>query len=338
MSDKEVNKEVYAIKTFPKVTLAFLSFNRYYYFRATLESAKKCIQYPNLEWIVYDNASCERMLVRYLNSLNWIDKLIISDNTMAEAMNLIIGEATGDLILIWPDDVQFIVQGRWLNNYVKLLCSHEEIGSLGINCLRELTIKSKFTFRRWANVRSIAAEIRKRKTSFRKQTIYTIDKINIARSMGWTSYGVIGAGICSLSRKSVWTSLGGWSQSDVGYDKLIDSSLGAETNMLQKAEKSQPILQTAISILPVSADIVTDSKGTKAKVRGNIRYGNYMKPPSGLFYYKIYDENELKRINSMKKPLSFEKMVKPIGYNLAFDKNGNLIKTDINSEIKQKIQ
>jgi hypothetical protein len=43
----------------PRVTLGLLSWNRLHYLRATLESARRCIQYPNLEWIVVDNESNE---------------------------------------------------------------------------------------------------------------------------------------------------------------------------------------------------------------------------------------------------------------------------------------
>jgi hypothetical protein len=39
----------------PRVTFGLLSWNRLHYLRATLESARRCLQYPNLEWIVVDN-------------------------------------------------------------------------------------------------------------------------------------------------------------------------------------------------------------------------------------------------------------------------------------------
>ncbi len=73
----------------PRVTLGLLSWNRLHYLRATVESARRCIQYPNLEWIVVDNESTEPGLREYLEGCDWIDRLICKRQSHAEAMNQI---------------------------------------------------------------------------------------------------------------------------------------------------------------------------------------------------------------------------------------------------------
>ena len=54
--------------TQPSVTVAFLSWNRLHYLRATLESARRCMRGAENEWIVRDNDSEEPGLAEYLSS------------------------------------------------------------------------------------------------------------------------------------------------------------------------------------------------------------------------------------------------------------------------------
>ena len=89
------------MSAFPKVTVGIISCNRLEYLRATLESAKECIDYPNLEFIVVDNASVEPGLVDYLKGIDWIDRLILNKERSPQtehttAMNSIIEYATGE--------------------------------------------------------------------------------------------------------------------------------------------------------------------------------------------------------------------------------------------------
>ena len=55
----------------PKVTLGFVSCERLNYLRATLESARACLDHPNLEWIVVGAALVDTGLVEYVRGGDW---------------------------------------------------------------------------------------------------------------------------------------------------------------------------------------------------------------------------------------------------------------------------
>ena len=104
-----------------RVTVAILSWNRLHYLRATLESAKRCIHGEQIEWIVSDNASEEPGLTDYLADCNWITHRWSKKQTHAEAMNEIVARAAGRYLLLWPEDMQFVVEGDWLRRLLDTL-------------------------------------------------------------------------------------------------------------------------------------------------------------------------------------------------------------------------
>ena len=107
--------------------------------------------------------------------------------------------------------------------------------------------------------------------------------------------------------------------------------------MLERWRHSKHPWQRALPILPVCADILTDPTGTKAKVRGDIRYGVYVEPPNGEFYYQILQQENLTAQIESSLPIAFEDFVKPIGFELPLDKDGNLLKTGINLSVKSPL-
>ena len=107
--------------TLPKVTIGILSWNRFHYLKATIESAKMCILYPNLEWIIIDNMSIEKGLKEYINKQKGIDLKIFKKQTHADAMNELVRKSSGKYILIWPEDIQFVKKGDWLKETVEIL-------------------------------------------------------------------------------------------------------------------------------------------------------------------------------------------------------------------------
>ena len=312
----------------PLLTADILSWNRLKYLRATLESAKRCIQYPNLEWIVIDNLSTEEGLREYLESLDWVDQLIFLKSSHIEAMNEIIARAKGELLLLWPEDIQFIVEGDWMLDCAEILISYPWIGSVVLVPLRNITVKKIWSLQRFLRWQEFAHDFKKYGFSFRRQRILTSSRGFNFRSYGWVSDGIAGAGIVSLSRTQMWKKLGPWRISN--HTDFFDSSLGGETDMLFRYRKSKIVLQRVQSVLPVAADIIDDNIGTKAKIRANIRYGIYMTPPEGTFYYRIYKQNDVWQLSQRKIPISFEEFVKPIGYKLPLDNRGNLLKAGIN--------
>ncbi|MDX6488337.1 MAG: hypothetical protein QOK13_952, partial [Gaiellaceae bacterium] len=84
--------------------------------------------------------------------------------------------------------------------------------------------------------------------------------------------------------------------------------------------------------IPAAADVITDPRGTKARVRfGNRRYGRYA-PPADDLYYRIWDEAEVARFAELEPAPGFEDIVEPIGFELPLDERGDLLKTNVIAE------
>jgi len=323
-------------RSLPKVSVGIISFNRMHYLKAVIESARRCVCYPNLEWIVVDGNSVEAGLKQYLQSLTWIDRCIFTDLDFIGSINLIISEAKGEYVILWPDDVQFIVEGGWLTHFIRELEANRWIGSVGLNCLRRKTIDEIWGGRRFLRYKEILSELKRYGINFRRQRVIPDDFGYGLRTYGWRSAGIIGAGILSLTRTEIWRSLGPWRRG--GADStLVDATGGSEIEMLRSFKESKLILQKATPLVPVAADIVDDEKGCKAKVRKGNRYGRYLVPQRGSLYYEIIPHAEAAAALGDDLPLSFERIVRPIDYELPLDREGNLLKCAINSEIVSPI-
>lgn len=315
----------------PRVTLAFLSWNRLHYLRATMESARRCIRYPDLEWIVSDNESVEPGLREYVGSLDWVQEKWFRTQTHAAAMNEIIERATGKYVLIWPEDVQFVVEGDWLSRLVNTLDEHPEIGSVLLNFLRRKTCRRLLGAPGLNDAVPLLSEIKHGRLRIPRR----IKGAAPLATFGWRLPGVVGSGIPSITRVEHWKKMGPWKTAS-GEAKLIDSSLGAEDYMIARFEASGLSLQQAILMKPVAADIINDSYGAKAKVRRGKRYGVYTPPSEGDFYYRILRESDLPE-DEGGYPLSFEKYVQPIGFELPLDEGGDMRKASINQDVVSEI-
>ena len=317
----------------PKVTIGVLSWNRLHYLRAMLESARECIDYPALEWIVSDNESEEPGLREYIESQDWIDTKIFRRQTHAEAMNEIVEKATGEYIVIWPEDVQFVVKGDWMVDMVEILDAHRDIGSLCIDFPRKASIKDILHPSLINHRDRFLDEIWRYGARFRKPRTYKSSRGFKVTTFGWTKPGICGSGIPSITRTALWKELGPWrtrgSRSQVG---LVDSSLGAEEDMIQRFFASRKVIQGAIPFIPVAADIITDPLGCKAKVRGNFRYGVYMPPPEGNFYYKIRPYADLKSYDG-EYPMTFDQGVIADGFEIPVDATGDRLKCPLNTSV-----
>lgn len=320
---------------FPLLTIGVLSWNRLHYLRATLESARRCIKYPNIQWIVLDNCSIEPGLNEYLKSLDWVDELIFMESNHVSAMNEIVSRARGDVLLMWPDDMQFVVEGDWMTDCIELLMANDWIGSLSLNFQRRKTVQQN-----WAKegltrnvLKETIGEVRRFGTKYRFQKKLFSSRGFPIRTYGLKVDGIIGAGIASLTRLNVWKKLGPWKADSKGQRNIVDSSAGGESEMLERWRRTRIPYQRALPILPVSADILTDDSGTKAKVRGNMRYGVYKPPGRDGFYYRIYTQEEIAEWLTNELPVAFEDIVEPIGFDLPLDDQGNLIKRSLNTSV-----
>jgi len=316
----------------PFVTIAVLSWNRLHYLRATLESARRCIRYPNVEWIVSDNNSCEPGLREYIESLDWVQHKWFRTQSHADAMNEIVDRATGKYLILWPEDVQFIVEGEWLEDLVEIAETHPNLGSINLDALRRSTLQAVFrpSLRRLMP-RLVDDFVRYRGHVRRARRIVSTRGLPV-RTTGCMWPGICGSGIPSLTPIGLWRKLGPWVTRKHG-NTLKDSSMGAEEHMYNLFAGAGLPLQLALSVLPVAADIITDPTGCKAKVRGRYRYGVYMpsQSPEGLFY-RIRQQNEF-TVESQDLPFSFSDMVEPLGFRIPLDEQGDRLKSAINTSV-----
>nr|WP_240193601.1 glycosyltransferase family A protein [Desulfobulbus alkaliphilus] len=304
-----------------------------HYLRATLESARECIEYPNLEWIVIDDDSVEPGLKDYLEGCGWLDQTIFCRQTHAEAMNQLVATATGEFVLIWPEDVQFITGGDWLKDLVEILETHSDIGCICLDAQRLCTLHTIFRPGTREYLLRLYREVRRFGWHQRRRS----RKISTARGFTMWTYGayndgVVGSGIPSLMRTAIWRDLGPWRIANPDA-RLIDSSLGAEDDMIDRVRKKGLCLQMAIPQIPLAADIINDAIGCKAKVRKGIRYGNYTRPPGGgVYYYQLQSYADRKSAVRDDRPLSFSECVQPISFEIPKDAAGDRLKASFNEQ------
>jgi hypothetical protein len=311
----------------PRVTVAFLSWNRLHYLRATLESARRCIRHSNMEWIVSDNSSEEPGLAAYLASCDWVTHRWCKKQTHADAMNEIVARATGEYLLLWPDDMQFTVEGNWLTRLVETLEANRDIGSVGLNFLRRKTVLRFYGGWQRADVIPLLADLKRGRVR-RPRVVRGPEHLHTS---GWRRPGVVASGIPSLTRTEYWRALGPWRTAS-GGTRLLDSSLGAEDFMIAQFQKSGFAWQQALLTRPVAADIINDETGCKAKVRHGKRYGVYTAPACGDFYYEIVSGDVLPP-DDHGLPLCFEDYVRPVGFRLPLDARGDLRKASLNESV-----
>ncbi len=313
------------MQNLPLVTIGVVSYNRLHYLRALMSSAKECLQYPNIQWILVDGNSREPGIRDYINSLDFVQHKIFKDCTHAEAMNTIVAEAKGECLLLLPEDVQFVARGDWLQDMVEVALANSAVGHIIFNYQRRCTIRRLFGkahlhLRVGRHSRFLSLPFRRSYHTYRSSRGLEFFGLGNLRE------GICGSGIMSFTRTEVWRSLGPWRTTNAKIGN--DSSLGAEDDMVHRYFQSGLRLETVLMRYGVNADIVTDMRGTKARVRGgNRRYGNYPAPTGGTLYYKILEWEKIQSSFSEISPApSFEDIVEPIGFNLPLDEEGNLLK------------
>ena len=319
----------------PRVTLGFVSCERGHYLKATLESARECIDYPNLEWIVVDDDSVEPGLREFIRGCDWIQHKVFRRQTHAEAMNQLVEMATGEFILIWPEDVQFITRGSWLKDLVEILRENPDIGGACLDAQRLCTLNQILKPAWRERLARLRAELRRFGWRRRRRQRKIVNSNGfVLWTYGAMGDGVVGSGIPSLMRTSIWRELGPWRAVKPGA-QIHDSSLGAEDDMIDRVRKKGLCLQLAIVQIPMAADIVNDGVGCKAKVRKGFRYGTYTPPPGGgKYYYAIRSYEERLKAARPDRPLSFSECVEPLGFEIPKDAHGDRLKASFNGEPK----
>ncbi len=302
-----------------------MSYNRLLYLRAMLESARECITYPNVQWVVVDGCSTEPGLREYLEGLDFLDRLeFVESGLLADALNRIVELAEGDVLLTVPEDVQFIVRGAWLADLAELVLEHPRVGHVCIDAQRRSTLRTQF----------LEAYIRVRGHRLRLPFRRRYRRLRTASGLEFLGYGrtapAINAGGMSFSRTEIWRRLGPW-LTTMELQLTNDAGLGTETEMLRRHASSGPKLERFLMRVPVLAQMVTDPRGATAKIRsGNRRYGRYVAPPTGRHYYRVWELDEaLARFGACDPAAPFEEIVEPLGFELPIDPAGNLLKVSV---------
>lgn len=323
----------------PRVTLGFISCERAHYLRSTLASARECIDYPDLEWIVVDDDSEEPGLKEYIEGCDWIQHKIFARQSHAEAMNQLVSMATGEYILIWPEDMQFITRGDWLKDLIAILQENPDIGGVCLDAQRLCTLERILNPGWREQLSRFRSELRRFGWQNRRRQRRLIGPNQFVMwTYGACGDGIVGSGIPSLMRTALWRELGPWRVAKPDAS-IIDSSLGAEDDMIDRVRKTGLRLQMAIPQIPLAADIVNDGIGCKAKVRKGVRYGNYTPPPSGgPYYYAIRSHVERRQTARADRPMSFSECVEPLGFKIPLDEAGDRLKAAFNSEPREVVR
>ena len=309
----------------PLVTIGVVSYNRLLYLRAMLESARECITYPSVQWVVVDGCSTEPGLREYLEGLDFLDRLeFVESGLLADALNRIVELADGDVLLTVPEDVQFIVRGAWLADLAELVLEHPRVGHVCIDAQRRSTLRTQF-LEAYIRVRGHRLGLPFRRRYRRLRTVSGMEFLGYGRTAP-----AINAGGMSFSRTEIWRRLGPW-RTTMELQLTNDAGLGTETEMLRRHASSGPKLERFLMRVPVLAQMVTDPRGATAKIRsGNRRYGRYAPPPTGRLYYRVWELDEaLARFGACDPAAPFEEIVEPLGFELPIDSAGNLLKVSV---------
>ena len=308
----------------PTLTIGIISCNRFYYLRALVESLRACIDPADIQWIIGDNASIGESHREYIESLDFVEHKILRQERdpsyeFPDALNKIIELATGKYLLPLTDDLQLIAKEDWIRRCMEIAEENEKIGSIVLDAQQRVTIDRYFGKRRRSGLLGLFSGVRRYATAEGRTCLH---------SYGGQKPGVVTALINALTRTEVWRRLGP-SFRPRRRQTVGESAAGFEIEVLERYDRSGMRLERCLVQIPIMAQILTDMRGTQARIRGNRRYGDYWPPPEGMFYYKMWSEPDLESFLKAGHPVSFEDIVQPIGYQLPLDDNGNLMKNPL---------
>jgi len=298
-------------QTLPRVTVGFVNCNRLFYLKSCVESFIICAEdYANKEIIVVDNSSIEDGTSEYLEDLENRGFKVFRQterdpaNEYAKALNIIAENATGDFIASIPADVQFVVKGKWLHEYVKFLELYEDTtGCISFDAQRKI-----------------------RNDNGKYSNLLGDDDFKFIYH--YQRNPIMGAMNCMIT-KNTMDMMHPWDVDNHAHEGGKDS----ETKMLEKVAniilRNNSRIYYAAPTIPVSIGIFHED-GSNARVRGSKRYGTYKPPPgdeTGIKYYEIINYEDLpEEWFSRTTPIHIEEISKSIGWNLPIDTAGKWIK------------
>jgi glycosyltransferase involved in cell wall biosynthesis len=285
--------------------------------RSCVESLLICTEdYPNKELIIIDNASVEAGTSEYLSQLETRGFRVVRNvtrdpaNEFARGLNTIVNMSTGDFVVLLQGDMQFVVKGGWLRDYVQLATDYSAVGCVTLDAQRRVTNMSNMD-----DFSSVVGG------SFKFVMNRKRPPVSGAADVFYT--------------KNVLDMIGPWSENNVNHEGTLDS----ETDMLRRVDsvirETGRHLGCFMPIVPVSIAIYTDQRGTNARVRGDKRYGDYWPPKSGddVRYYDFVDYSDITvRTAGRTHPVSIEELAIPLGWNAPIDSRGGWLKNPIRPE------
>ena len=305
-----------------KVSFGIINCNRLFYAKSCLYSLLETTKtYENKEIVFIDNASIEEGTNGFIEKIRGLGVKTIKQSTRdpaneyAKALNVFCNEATGDFIVPLQGDMQFVLNG-WLEHYVDFYSKNiDDVGCIILDAQRTIT-NQKHQF-----------------------TCPVGDNFNFVYDLHRNP--IMGAADCFYSKKII-DCIKPWSEDNRSHEGGQDSETAMLTKIRKFLEHNYTLTyKCAMPIIPVSAAIYTDMRGTNARIRGNKRYGDYWEAKqseiSGAeknnFYYEILNSLEqAEKYKSRTIPVGIEEIIKPIGFDLPIDFNGNLLKNPIRPE------
>ena len=299
-----------------KVTFGIVNCNRLHYLKSCLESLVYCTEdYPNKEIIIIDNASIENGTEKYLLEKEKEGiKVFRQDerdpaNEFARGCNIIVSEASGDLIAPLQGDSQFIVKGGWLNHFSEFYKKY-------MNVVGSTVIDAQRTIRNKSNTYSeILCD---------SEYPFTMDLSRIPFSCSANA----------IYSKASLEYFGPWSEDNKSHEGGMDS----ENDMRQRVRSvlskyENPQFFCGHPIFTPMAAIYTDPRGTNSRIRGDKRYGEYWPPKKDFKYYKIFSfEEASKMCQDRAIPIGIEEIAIGEGWNVPIDQQGNWKKNPIRPE------
>ena len=294
------------IDEMPLVTFGIVNCNRLHYFKSCLESLLFCTQdYKNKEIIVVDNASVEPGTDEYLNELRsrgiHVYKTSNRDpnNEYARALNYIVKNAQGDYVCPLAGDMQFIVQGGWLYEFIKFYEQNPlTVGCISFDAQRRITNRSH----QYGPIVSTG----------KYRFIYDESRPPIATSAN-----------CLFSKENLEL-MGPWEVDNLAHEGGNDSENKMWRKVMELKHFKKIEWTQVLPIVPVSIAIWNDPRGTNARVRDNKRYGEYWAPKKDFRYYEIYKFDEITHMDNDKNmfPLEVERLAQGIGWRVPIDASG----------------
>jgi glycosyltransferase involved in cell wall biosynthesis len=301
----------------PLVTFGFVNCNRLHYLKSCLESfLETTADYPLKQVIVVDNASVEPGTKEYLNSLRDRGIQVIKQperdpsNEYAKALNLIAESAIGEYVALIPADMQFVVKGGWLEEYVRFFDKYRNsVGCISFDAQRR---------------------VRNQMGSYSG----LLGEGEMKFLFHFNRNPIMGAANCLFTRETL-SALYPWCVENKSHEGGQDS----ETKMLRKAADlfgPSPIYYAA-PVIPVSVAIFNED-GATARIREDKRYGKYIEPTDGVHYYKMHEFAEVvKKYNWRDAPVGIEEIAESIGWKLPLDSSGDWIKAKSNHSICEEL-